>query len=306
MEFYYINHTGDRIDLSDYPYRFQSGDILDWTYAYDSSEGVRNRVSNFRKAIKEFSVQVAVLCDFTIPRDERESEWRAAVNHLMEVFEVDVLDEQEGRLYSDTGYYMNCMVIGSTKSDWKMGLPFMFNTLKVLAKHPVWIKEEKKSFIPVVEETQSDGFLDYEYDYMYDFSAPSVGSVIWQVDHYAPCEFLMTIFGEAADPRVVINGHPYQIYTTLLANEYLQIDSRNNKIIKYLANGTRQNIYDLRAKSESVFEPITPGNIAVSWPGSYGFDLTLYLERSEPRWSTKKQHKEQYISDENGKYMITE
>ena len=56
MEFYYINHTGDRIDLSDYPYRFQSGDILDWTYAYDSSEGVRNRVSNFRKAIKEFSL----------------------------------------------------------------------------------------------------------------------------------------------------------------------------------------------------------------------------------------------------------
>ena len=48
MEFYYINHTGDRIDLSDYPYRFQSGDVLDWTYAYDSSEVVRNRVSNFR------------------------------------------------------------------------------------------------------------------------------------------------------------------------------------------------------------------------------------------------------------------
>ena len=111
--------------------------------------------------------------------------------------------------------------------------------------------------------------------------------MIWKVDHYAPCEFLMIIFGPVADPRIVINGHPYQVYDTLLENEYMQIDSRKNTVIKYMANGTRQNLYDLRAKMESVFEPITPGNIAVNWPGSYGFDLTLYLERSEPRWKVK-------------------
>ena len=74
--------------------------------------------------------------------------------------------------------------------------------------------------------------------------------MIWNVDHYAPCEFLMTIFGPAVEPRIVINGHPYQIYTTLDENEYLQIDSRNNQVIKYLANGIQQDIYDLRAKRE--------------------------------------------------------
>lgn len=116
---------------------------------------------------------------------------------------------------------------------------------------------------------------------------PYGGDVIWNVDHYAPCEFLMTIFGPAVDPRVVINGHPYQVYTTLDANEYLQIDSRANTVVKYLANGIQQDIYDYRAKQESVFDPITPGNISVVWSGEFGFDITLYCERSEPRWKTK-------------------
>ena len=76
-------------------------------------------------------------------------------------------------------------------------------------------------------------------------------------------------------------------YDELGSNDYLQIDSRNNKVIKYLSNGTRQDMYNYRAKQQSIFEPITPGNITVMWPGTYGFDLTLFCERSEPKWKMK-------------------
>ena len=124
------------------------------------------------------------------------------------------------------------------------------------------------------------------YDYNYDYTMPYGGDVIWNVDHYAQCEFLMTVFGPCVDPRVVINGHPYQVYVTLDENEYLQIDSRPNAntVVKYAANGIQQDVYDMRAKQESVFEPITAGNVRVVWPGDFGFDLTLFCERSEPRW----------------------
>ena len=87
MDFYYVNHNGKRIDLSDYPYLFQSGDILDWIYTYDTSEGEKNQVSNFRKVAKEFSVKIAVLCDFSIPLNERKEEWNQAVDSLVELFE---------------------------------------------------------------------------------------------------------------------------------------------------------------------------------------------------------------------------
>ncbi len=283
MEFYYINHTGDRIDLSDYPYRFQSGDILDWTYAYDSSEGVRNRVSNFRKSIKEFSVQVAVLCDFTLPREERETEWQAAVNHLMEVFEVDVLDEQEGRLYSDTGYYMNCMVIGSTKSDWKMGLPFMFNTLKVLAKTPIWFKDTLFHFDAVSGDgVQQDGKMyPYLYPYLYGGDLTNTGIIN---PGFYDSDFLLTIYGPVLNPVVYIGGQPYLVYTNLLQGERLEINSLQRTVIKVRNNGQRDDEFHFRQKEPSVFTPIAPGRNDIRWSGAFPFDLTLFERRSEAAW----------------------
>lgn len=76
-------------------------------------------------------------------------------------------------------------------------------------------------------------------------------------------------------------------YTSLEENDYMQINSRNNTIVKYRSDGVRQDIYDSRAKQQSVFDLITPGNIRVVWSGSFGFDLKLYCERSEPKCKTK-------------------
>jgi hypothetical protein len=39
----------------------------------------------------------------------------------------------------------------------------------------------------------------------------------------------------------------------------------------------------MRNKAESVFEQIPAKSLSLSWPGTFGFDLTLYEERSEPR-----------------------
>lgn len=64
-------------------------------------------------------------------------------------------------------------------------------------------------------------------------------------------------------------------------------DPRDNTIVKYRSDGVRQDIYDSRAKQQSVFDLIAPGNIRVVWPGSFGFDLKLYCERSEPKCKTK-------------------
>lgn len=95
----------------------------------------------------------------------------------------------------------------------------------------------------------------------------------------------MIIYGPCVDPRVAINGHIYQVYATLDENDYLKINSRENSVVQYLANGTQRDLYDYRVKiTGSLFEPITPGNVRVVWSGEFGFDLTLYCERSEPRW----------------------
>lgn len=290
MDFYYVNNRGERIDLSDYPYIFQQGDLLNWVYSYNTDNLVSRDITyGYKVAAKEIPVKLAVLCDYAIPLEQRKEAWEEAVDHLCEVISSDVIDNKNGKLYTDTGFYMECKIIGSEKSDWKMGLPIMFNTMNILSDRPVWITEAKRSFQMIVSGSgESEEFLDYEHDYNYDYTMPYGGDVIWKVDHYAPCEYEMIIYGPCVDPRVVINGHIYQVYVTLDENDYLKINSRENSVVQYLANGTQRDLYDYRVKiTGSLFEPIMPGNVRVVWSGEFGFDLTLFCERSEPRWKIK-------------------
>ena len=289
MDFYYVNNRGDRIDLSDYPYIFQEGNLLNWTYSYSTdSLATRDVTYGYKMAAKTIPVKVAVLCDYTIQLEERKEQWKEAVDHLADVVQADVIDGKDGRLYTDTGFYLSCKIIGSEKTDWRMGLPIMFNTLTVLSDNPVWIREETKEFFSQSEvPAPENGFLDYEYDYEYDYTAQKIGISDWYIDHYQANEFKMTIFGPCVNPRILVNGYPYEVFDTLEAGEYIVIDSRDNSVVKHLVNGTTQNVYDLRAKDQSVFEPIPSGYLNISWSGTFGFEITLYIERGEPRWKTK-------------------
>lgn len=282
MDFYYVNHNGKRIDLSDYPYLFQSGDILDWIYTYDTSEGKRNQVSNFRKVAKEFSVKIAVLCDFSIPLNERQEEWNQAVDSLVELFEEDVIEGQEGKLYSDTGYYMNCMIIGSTKSDWKMGLPVMFNTLKLISSNPGWTKEHPYYF-KSSEITSTDN-KRYAGKYAYRYANGLTNTAIIN-EHYAECNFRLIVYGPCTQPSIYIGGYEYRFNIVLQEGEYLEVDSAEETVTKYMKSGVKINAFNNRNFKNSVFQPIQTGRQEVSWNGRFDFDIIMYEERSEPKWS---------------------
>lgn len=128
-------------------------------------------------------------------------------------------------------------------------------------------------------------FLDYEFDYQYDYFYGNPGIASWQTDFPFASDFKMTVFGPVADPRILVNGYPYQFFDTLEDTEYVVVDSRDNTLTKYLANGSHISIFDLRNKAESIFRPIPAGTLTFNWSGTFGFDLTLYEERSEPRWT---------------------
>lgn len=281
MEFYYINHNGKKVDLSTYPYLFQSGDILDWSYSYDSTEGIRNDVSNFRKGIKEFSVQIAVMCDFSIPIDERREEWKTSVNTLLEILEEDILDEKEGKLYTDTGFYMNCMIISSAKSNWRMGFPFMFDTFKVLAKNPVWIKENLYHF-DIGRNVESKGKrYAYGYGYMYGGQINNTSMIN---PHFYDTDFLLSIYGPVLNPVVYIGNIPYLVYSDIKKGERLEINSITGTVEKIRANGQSDDQFHFRQKEPSVFTKIKPGRQPVKWSGNFAFDITLYERRSAAKW----------------------
>ena len=157
--------------------------------------------------------------------------------------------------------------------------------MAIYCPYPFWSEDVEKNFYPdSAEKGEEYEFLGYPYGYDYDYSGRTSGSERWYIDHYRTSNFEMVIFGPCANPRVTINGHVYQVFDTLEANEYITVVSKNKTITKHLANGTTQNIFAKRRKDSSVFELIPSGDLSFSWSGEFGFGITVHKERSVPRW----------------------
>ena len=207
---------------------------------------------------------------------------KAIVENLHEDFELDVRNQTPGRIiWGD--YYVDCYITASSTAP-DDNLIWTDNEITIYCPYPFWIKEETRSFMPQ-QAAAGQTFLDFEYDFEYDYYSGPVGSELWATGFPFPSKFKMTIFGSCSSPMVTINGHIYQINDTLGATEYVVIDSWSNTIVKHTTAGTEENIFDKRNKASSIFQNIPGGNLLINWSGSFGFDLTLYRERSEPRWS---------------------
>lgn len=202
---------------------------------------------------------------------------RALINALHDDFENDVRTKRTGKIiWGD--YYISCYIVESnTEADdaWTS------NKISIYAPYPFWVQDFFVSLPP--SQVATSQFLDYPYDYLYDYTAPVMGSRYIATDFPFSSDFKMVIYGAAVNPRVVINGYPYVLYTTIPQGSYVIIDSRAKTVMLYGAGGQQTNIFDFRNKNQSVFEKITGGDLQIVWDATFGVDLTIYHERSEPR-----------------------
>lgn len=283
MKFYYVNSKNERLNFYEYPYLFQEGTLLDYSWSYDAIEGSRTFLQNVRHAVTERTFKLAILPDYTVTAAEaRVMAVHAAADRVHDVFEYDVVHDTDGRLYTDSGFYLPCRIMASSKSDWNTGVPYMFQEFTVVSSAGVWIGTVQKSFEPRTKQN-TEG-LGYPYDYPYDYAQGSAGTVFWSIDTVSNSDFQMIIYGPCVDPTVLINGIPHTVYITLQESEYLLIDSRDHTVVTVSQSGTKVNAYDNRSKVYSVFEKIPP-NAIITWNGSFGFDITVFMERSEPKWT---------------------
>lgn len=232
------------------------------------------KVSAFGRGPAVYTTQLV----FRGPQNQR----KALIEALHEDFERDVRTMTPGRItWGD--YYINCYI---SSSDTHPDDTYLCtdNDISIYCPHPFWVKEDKRTFMPQ-EAPGGQTFLDYEFDYAYDYFYGNPGIAIWQTGIPFGSEFILTFFGPAVDPRILINGYPYQVFDTLEASEHLTINSQKNTVIKTLVNGQTVNDFDLRNKAQSVFKQIPGGTLTLNWSGAFGFDLTIFEERSEPRWT---------------------
>ena len=278
IEIKYVCSNGEEYNLIGDKMRATSG----YFHAYEWTPNTTEKEMGV--TVNSFTKE-PVVYDITLTVRGKEFERKRLLNKLTNAFEYDVVNMSPGRIYYDK-YYIDGYIKKSSNEISNENNSWTDCKIEIYCPYPFWTMEEKKNFYPdSVQKAESYTYLDYPYDYKYDYSRSRAGTENWYIDHFRENNFEMTIYGPCSNPKILINGYPYQINDTLETGEYITVKSREKTVTKHLTNGTVQNIFAKRDKINSVFKLIPSGELTFNWSGTFGFDMTIYKERSVPKWS---------------------
>lgn len=267
----YVASSGNTYDLITNGIKHREANYYSWAWDVEGTK------LQFGERVADFSREAATY-DTELIFYGSEQRRRTLVQNLHDDFENDVRTKRAGKIIWGS-YYLECYITESSTEPTEVGT-WTSNKITIYAPYPFWV-QDFHIVLPASQETAS-GFLDYPYDYPYDYAAPTMGTRHIQTNFPFESEFEMVIYGLAVNPRVVINDYAYALYATIPQGAYVIINSRQKTIMMY-QNGTRTNMFNFRNKTASIFQRITGGDLTISWDSSFGVDLTIYHERSEPR-----------------------
>lgn len=267
MRISYIASSGNIYDLSSRVLT-RVANYHEWSFdPQTTSLMYGERVSAFKKKASIYQTTLVVRGSVT--------KRKSIITALHDDFERDLRNLSPGRLMFGE-WFCDCFITSSSTSPDDDVNHWTENVINIYVPSGFWQREEFMSFTPT--RPTPTGFLKYKYDYPYDFTPPVATSATWETDSPFPSDFVMAIKGPCNNPRVTVNGYPYVVNVVVPEDTTLVIDSKNNTVMM-----GDENVFDARGKEYSVFNKIPSGGLTLEW-GDFDFDLTLYEERSEPKW----------------------
>lgn len=269
----YVTHNGVEINLLQNGIRTRNLDDLFQSF-YDAVEK-NGRISHFKTKVHTMNVQVDFL-------NWKGISWKAKYDALVDAIDSDVRAKKHGTLHFDD-YKLKCFMYASKPSAVNFKSFYMQCDLSIVTDQKAWFKEESKSFVSSSGESGRTKRYAYRYPFRYQAKKGTV-ELYNNFPHEA--RFKMRFYGPASNPSVQIGNVNYQIYTELLTNEYVEIDSINRTIVK----NNSQNLFNSRNKDFNIFTSIPVGKNQLTWDGAFNFDIVLYEERSQPKWTSLSQN----------------
>lgn len=271
----YVNSEGAEVILNKEPYKVLMSDLTD----YDSVEVERNgKIAGFVKEITERKLNIDIISNSKEATQE-------LCNKLNEVFEKDIYNDVAGKIYIND-YYMRCFIKSCKKSKRGNGVIRSYE-YTLITDYPFWIKETPYQYLPENPISGGDSILTEGVmfpEFQFDFFRAKGDEILYNPS-FADSNFILAIYGFVENPQIAIAGHPYRVETTIYEGERLVIDSLTHTVQKIGRLGEITNLYNARDKHYSVFKKIPPGMNTFQWSGGFGVDITLFDERSEPKWS---------------------
>lgn len=271
MDIYYVNHLNERIDLDSDNIILQYQELFNYSWDCETSS---DRISGFYRDSVTIPVTVTVTAD-------TDKEYFSILEQFYSVISKDIESVMYGRLYLGN-QYLECYISGDMKSDAFMGVPIQVKNLTVVTDRPSWIIENQYTFHSYSVSSSDNKRYAGRYAYRY---ANGMSNTYIQNPHFTDANFSLVIYGPVTNPMVSIGGQNYLVNIVLEAGERLEIDSRTETVTKVMANGERVNAFHNREKGKTFFRKIPPGRQPVTWTGKFDWDLTIYEERSEPKWN---------------------
>lgn len=270
-KFIYETHSGLRFEGLANGVYLNYNDLRNYSWSYDT---INSRISRFYRSVTSRKLPLVIKCD--------SAEKAIAVKHrLLDLCETDIEAKIPGKIFVGdcytTGY-----ITASSKSEYLITKQYCKLELTLTSADPTWYRDQTYVFNPNQLNVSGTG-IDYPFDYNFDYKGFSVGKNI-VVDSVRGNAFKMRIYGYAENPSVSIGGHTYSVSGVVGENENLFIDSLSKTITLTTASGSKMNWFDRRNRESYIFELIQPGQVDVTWSGSFAFDLTIIERRSEPRW----------------------
>lgn len=275
-KFTYTNHLGEVIKFGDFPYFANQSDLRDYEWKHDTD------ITRFERGTVTKTLKV-----YLVGTEETALK---AKDTLYEIIEKDVLAMKKGT-FTIGDYKMNAFVYGSKKTNYLTSKNLLALDLMVVTDTPQWKAEKNIPFtanteLEVVEygrnytgDLKSRG---YNYGYSYSRLNAKVNN-----DSFYKCGFRILIDGPVTNPTITIGENLYRVDVTVEKDDKLEIISDGTtKTITLHKNGNRkEDCFAKRYKKQSVFAKIETGVHQVVWDNSFSFNVTLLIERSEPKWT---------------------
>ena len=274
MDIYYLSSKGEKLNLVKWPYRIQTSDVINYKKSCVYAITLHGKkIARFDTSLSEKGATL------TVSARNMEAYYEA-LNYFFDVVEADVVNLTPGKLYVN-GQYMQCYISGSKKTEWECGCNWLDNKITILSDNPTWIREE--TIIYERKSRPETGFLDYPYDYRYDYT-PNLNSVFLENTEVAPCDIKMVIQGPCLNPEICIGENKYQVMTELSSYEYIVLNTSERTAYKVSYNGAISNVWGSLNSDYDNFKKVPGGKHIVTTNGNFKVQITAYISRSEPRW----------------------
>lgn len=243
--------------------------------SWDYKAGYRGLSYAARKARKE-TVTVAML-DL------------AAADALRLAADADLASMKPGTLDFD-GWSQRCYIAGIEAKAVTGDAAVV--ELEAVLLDGVWRRKDSYEFRPGAGSGTVGVGHGYDYGYAYGYPYSEGTSREIEVDSIVASPFRIIVYGPAVRPSVTVGGNRYQVSTDVPDGGYLLIDSIEGTVTKVAKNGYKTNALPDAVlgggvgSGSYIFEDIPAGTSAVSYDGSFGWDLDVYREDGAVPWTS--------------------